>query len=1062
MPGSPPAVDARRPRRPTRRGRRGGWRARQARERERRGGQLTEASEQLTARGTGATPCRKECHRTTDQKPPDVIYGRYHRAAYPDRPENDTELASPPPQRPISTRTLSRPPRLTITQTNGIKSAAKNSSRGPNTGKLRVGTINAQSLVPKLDLVIDLLQQEALDVLCVCESWLHPGITSRFLVFPGYNIVRRDRPPSSSGHQSRGGGVAIILRQDIQYQMMNTATADQLEALWLSVSWPGGRPSVVGAIYRPPAGSVRRAVDQMQEQLRTALATQKPLLLLGDININVLDSTSPATRHYYTALAELNLVQLVQKPTHLHPSPTYLDHVITNIDPAPTTTVLDTDISDHQPVIVEALIGRLRRRATYRVTRSWRTADWDAICLDFLLADWDSLHNSTNVNQMVNEFMKIWNEVINRHCPIRKRRIRHPDCPWLTNNQPLRAVMAKRDAARSVWRALRTPEAAAEYRRLRNQVKSQLAQARRDYLARQLAETDRGAFWQQLKRLYMSPAPSARAPLPTDADQQRELADRFNAYFANVGSNIAAEFQEDVTAHRIHPRPPAVIAGAFKPRPITLPELSRAIAAMNSSGAVGPDGVSLSVVKRCLPVLAPHLLRLVNTSIVTRAFPESWKVATVVPIFKSGDPTVPSNFRPISLLSHLSKVTEKVVCDQLSSYLAHHNALNDCQFAYRHGHSTEDAVLSAVDWVSQAVDEGEICTITTADLSKAFDSVDHGVLLAKLGWYGIDSSWFASYLSGRSQVVRGGTSTPLPVTHGVPQGSIAGPILFSLLVNDLPCYLSCKVISYADDTQLLDRSKPDDLSLSALQTRTQATLAIMENWFRTNSLKMNAKKTDFILLGTRTNVKKTQNFHLRLESSIMMPSRSLRLLGVVIDPVLSWEHHISQVVKRCNCILISLYRFRHNFTQDTLKLLIQTHVFPHILYCLSAWGGATKTQLTRIQKIINFAARVVTGARRSDRIGPALQTLGWHRVEELVEARDVSKVSRSLQCGPPAVRNMFVARSVVSQRATRSSEAGNLHLPRCQLEQTKRSFRYRAVVSWNSRQTCAAVTENSA
>ena len=113
----------------------------------------------------------------------------------------------------------------------------------------------------------------------------------------------------------------------------------------------------------------------------------------------------------------------------------------------------------------------------------------------------------------------------------------------------------------------------------------------------------------------------------------------------------------------------------------------------------------------------------------------------------------------------------------------------------------------------------------------------------------------------------------------------------------------------------------------------------------------------------------------------MSPSRSVRLLGVVIDPILSWEDHIGHVVKKCYGILISLYRFRHHFSQDTLKLLIETHVFPHILYCLSAWGGATKTQLYRIQKIINFAARVVTGVRRGDRISPALQALGWHRVE---------------------------------------------------------------------------------
>ena len=159
------------------------------------------------------------------------------------------------------------------------------------------------------------------------------------------------------------------------------------------------------------------------------------------------------------------------------------------------------------------------------------------------------------------------------------------------------------------------------------------------------------------------------------------------------------------------------------------------------------------------------------------------------------------------------------------------------------------------------MDEGEVCSLTDVDLSKAFDSVDHKVLLTKLGWYGIDPSWFASYLSGRSQAVRGGSEIPLPVTHGVPQGSITGPILFSVLVNDLPSYVPCKIIGYADDTQLLDRAPPERLNMTALQARIETNLAVMENWFKPNALKMNPDKTKFMLVGTRANINKTNNFH---------------------------------------------------------------------------------------------------------------------------------------------------------------------------------------------------------
>ena len=367
-------------------------------------------------------------------------------------------------------------------------------------------------------------------------------------------------------------------------------------------------------------------------------------------------------------------------------------------------------------------------------------------------------------------------------------------------------------------------------------------------------------------------------------------------------------------------------------------------------------------------------------------------------------------------------------------------------------------MLDAVEWISQNSERGEISTITAADLSKAFDSVDHGVLLSKLGWYGVDPAWFRSYLDGRRQLVRGGEAV-LPVRFGVPQGSIAGPILFSLFTNDLHCHLpDCRVIAYADDTQLLDHSLPDPQNLTLLKERLENSLNTMQHWFSTNSLKMNPEKTDLILVGTRQAVKKAGDFHLSIAGSVTNPSPSIRLLGVTMDPCLSWDVHIGLIVRRCNALLISLYRFRHHFNKEILKLLIETHVFPHILYCISVWGGTTKIQLARIQKIINFSARIVTGVRRRERVGPALASLGWARVEQLVRERDLLKVYKTLhnQFSPLSIRSMFVPRSEVSRRATRATEAGDLELQRCKLSSTQRGFRYRAAAAWN--QLSPAVT----
>ena len=175
-------------------------------------------------------------------------------------------------------------------------------------------------------------------------------------------------------------------------------------------------------------------------------------------------------------------------------------------------------------------------------------------------------------------------------------------------------------------------------------------------------------------------------------------------------------------------------------------------------------------------------------------------------------------------------------------------------------------MLDAVDWISQNIDSGYVSSTVAANLSKAFDSVDHGVLLCKLEWYGIDPSWFASYLSGRSQVVRGGSTTPTIVTHGVPQGSMVGPILFSLFCNDLPCHLDVEPVIYADYTHLLDRAKPDLQNITALKARIERTLFTMQNWYRSNMLKMNPQKTEFILIGSCQNIAKSDDFHLVIDN----------------------------------------------------------------------------------------------------------------------------------------------------------------------------------------------------
>ena len=218
----------------------------------------------------------------------------------------------------------------------------------------------------------------------------------------------------------------------------------------------------------------------------------------------------------------------------------------------------------------------------------------------------------------------------------------------------------------------------------------------------------------------------------------------------------------------------------------------------------------------------------------------------------------------------------------------------------------------------------------------------------------------------------------LPVASGVPQGSIIGPIIFILFTSDLPAHLTHGgLTSYADDTLHVDCAIPDGRGLAELRSRLELTLRELHAWFSSNSLKMNGSKTDFMIVGSKQNLKEVQNLSFIVDDASTQPSKTIKILGVVDDPLLSWEAHISHVVQKCNKIIFSLYKFRHYFTSDALKILVQAYVFPHIVYCVCVWGGAAKGQMHKIQKLINFSARIVTVFKKNQHITPALNSLHW-------------------------------------------------------------------------------------
>lgn len=914
---------------------------------------------------------------------------------------------------------------------------------GKSGDNFKICAINIQSIKPKIVYLNGELNLFGYDIMIVCETWLKPNTPNRLLVFPGYQLMRSDRKFSPAGY----GGVGFLVRKGIGstkiYVPAPSDNNSRLESIWRLFKW-GRQQLVMGGVYRSPrtaAADLDADLNELEAQYQHVLLHHPglPIIIGGDLNCCLLVDTGThlSGKKLRDFLQRHSLYQVISSPTYSTGS--LLDVFIVNRDFVTRAGTRFCHSSPHRFIRLMCSFPRHKQKPTVTKGRLLRRIDPVEYHLDLLNCDWDPVYSAANVADMWSQFANNMTDVLDQHAPVRSIKIRNPTAPNVS--APTRKLMSQRAVALSC-RGRDSNEYRAANRAVRAAVRADVRLCIQDSV-----DADGPAsVWRHMRRVVSRKQDKASTSPAFSPDV-------LNDFFVDVGPKVTAEVIAGGNVLPVPVRLPRVGACAFSLKPVTLDFLGKTISQMRNSAACGNDGLCIRVFKMSYSSIGPILLHIVNSCLTLNEIPSSWKHALIHPILKSGDPDSPSNYRPISILPVITKVVEKVVQRQLQLYLSNNHLLSPTQHGFRCNHSTETALIQITDRALSAMDQGHLSLLCLIDLSKAFDVICHSKLLEKLQLHGIDIAWFKNYLSGHTQSVTapGRSSAPRPIKQGVFQGSSLGPLLFTIFTNDLSLHAAGTfVIQYADDTQILVSGPKSDLP--ELASKLETALLFLERYFRYNGLKINEKKFELLPIGSRQNLRNLPNFSVNFHQTTLEPCMEAKNLGVTFDRFLTWDSHVSKLTQKCFGILTGISHIRHHIPPSAVPILVSALVLSHIRYCLSVFGNGSSKNLQSINKILNFAARVISGKKKFDHISSVRKSLGWLHPSAMVQHQTLNLLFKIQRSGEPESLAAQIFTNAQRENRHRSTRQDHLLcLPRIRGSAAgKRQFMYRATTGYNN------------
>jgi hypothetical protein len=828
-----------------------------------------------------------------------------------------------------------------------------------NKHSLNIIHLNIRSLFNKMDLLKSFIFKTNVQIILISESWLDPHISSAMVKIPGFKLYRSDRTIlDESGNLKIGGGVCIYARCGLPVRVLSHHTEkDEVEFLLAELKI-NGVSTLIGSVYcASPAvyklAPIMNALDRFGSNYEN-------LIIGGDFNIDILDNNSILKNVFINKIknVSLEIVNTCIPTRYSKTRNSLLDIFLTSSDLMNIVNFGQVSVSgtsDHDLIYVSIDLNlQIEREKIFY--RDFKNINLNHLSEDLSTIPWYNLFCTNNINSKIDAFKSYISILYDQHVPIKSFIPKEEYIPYF--DQSIKQAMNERDKMYEKWKLSKNEEDRRRFKILRNNITLKIRQAKKQFLTECFQPSSSSqTLWKNLTKIGIK-TDKSNVPVAHDVDE-------LNKKFVNTDDNITKPFPQMSNNNN-----QTASLSKFSFRNITVDEVYTAFKAIRSN-AVGPDEISMKFLKMILPMIANIILHIFNNILTTGDYPNDWKCALIIPVPKKNNPSI-DDYRPISILPALSKVFEFILHSQINNYVNKNSMLYKYQSGFRKGHSTSTMLLEMTDNIYIEIDKKNATILLLLDFSKAFDMVNHNFLCNKLlqnfNFHPTAVALIRNYLSNRKQFVKVNESVSqyLLVKFGVPQGSVLGPLLFSLFINDLPsCLLYSKCRMYADDAQLYVSGPITEINDTI--SKINIDLEAVCHWSKSFGLKLNAAKSKALVIYSR-NIDTKNLDKIKMDGSVVEYVDKAKILGVIFNKTLTWHDHISFIAQLVYFKLRKLWKISYFIDEWLKKKLVLSLIIPHFIYCDVVFSGMRIGEIQNLQQIFNACTRFVTNRRKYDRI----------------------------------------------------------------------------------------------